>query len=322
MAPPPPPPPTRPAPRLSLGRAVPRAPADTRGVDRQAVCPPQDPPAQTPLAPGQGRHPTQEAARACQVADHTRRTCPDGRARPREFEDLGRVRTNHSHRRTLSDTSQFIDSVRRIARRSLSSVPTPSATPPTTLQMKCWQTNPRRRSRDSTPTGRRSVRPGPQPPAHPRPHPLPSLEHTPRRRGRRTCARGVQQAWKCALPPSLVVPDSPATYKDEQPGAYVWTNDAHLGADPPRSLFTDSSLGTTSKVDLAPDDDLTPSAGPKAIDFAARPQPRPRLRPRMFLRSAKAQTVTQPSVTREPKIPDELVKGTLMTKVTQKKASV
>ncbi|KAG9080989.1 hypothetical protein FS749_007843 [Ceratobasidium sp. UAMH 11750] len=67
-------------------------------------------------------------------------TVPDARVqmhrdapRPREFEDLGTGPPGgqqRPHRRTLSDTSQFLDSVRRLARRSLTSVPIPSPQPP------------------------------------------------------------------------------------------------------------------------------------------------------------------------------------------------
>ncbi|KAG9103442.1 Phospholipase C [Ceratobasidium sp. 370] len=232
-------------------------------------------------------------------------TVPDARVqmhretpRPREFEDLGsgppggRQRT---HRRTLSDTSQFIASVRRLARRSLTSVPAPSPQPPSidsssgelaekpspSLELGGLHPN-------AAGGGAQSRSAGASP--HRRPVTLiqtrSHASSTPRVEEEDEHALEAYNSESQAetthtqfLAPSYV-PESPTTYKDRGEGPYV----AGEGAAG-KSLFVDeagpssSGTGTDERVPVLGlvelvDEDRTPGAeskpgAPESYDFAA-----------------------------------------------------
>ncbi|KAG8738046.1 Phospholipase C [Ceratobasidium sp. 414] len=224
-------------------------------------------------------------------------TAPDERIRmqreaprPREFEDLGNgppAGQQRTHRRTLSDTSQFIESVRRLARRSLTSVPAPSPQPPsigsssselaekpsTPLELGGLHPN---AAAGAAGAGAQSRSAGASPYRRPvtliqtRSH----ASSTPRVEEEDEHALEAYNSESQAetthtqfLAPSYV-PESPTTYKDRDEGPYV--PDEGGGA---KSLFVDevgsSSPGTgigagTDKTLVEPvDQDLTPRAEPK-----------------------------------------------------------
>ncbi|KAG9121312.1 Phospholipase C [Ceratobasidium sp. 392] len=195
------------------------------------------------------------------------------RPRAREFEDVGRSDVAvpggmRTHRRTLSDTSQFIDSVRRIARRSMSSVPSPSPHPP---------------SIDSS-SGELAEKSALDPPLELgglHPNPTTTTGKSPNRRpltliqtrSHASSTPRVEEEDERALEAynsetsHITVPfvsaesQSPTTYRDGDGGApYVSS-----AGDGGKTLFPDEALGLGVEV---ADDDLTPGTVSKVHDFA------------------------------------------------------
>ncbi|KAG8700379.1 Phospholipase C [Ceratobasidium sp. 394] len=229
--------------------------------------------------------------------------------RPREFEDLGTGPPggqHRTHRRTLSDTSQFLDSVRRLARRSLTSVPAhvPSPQPPSidsssgelaekpSPSLELGGLHPNAAASVGGGGGAQSRSAGASP--HRRPLTLiqtrSHASSTPRVEEEDEHALEAYNSESQAetthtqfLSPSYV-PESPTTYKDRDEGPYV----AGEGGGG-QSLFVDemgSSSPATGTCDRTPasgllefvDEDRTPGAekpgAPKSYELAA-PNPDP-----------------------------------------------
>ncbi|KAG8679930.1 hypothetical protein FRC09_018617, partial [Ceratobasidium sp. 395] len=210
------------------------------------------------------------------------------RPRAREYEDLpgGGGGVPRAHRRTLSDTSQFIDSVRRLSRRSLSSVPSPSPNPPS-----IDSSSGELAEKPAAPLELGGLHPNPTtttPGRSPNRRPLTLIQtrshasSTPRVEEEDEHALEAYNSESQAetfLTPSFV-PESPTTYRDDGTPYVVPGANASWG-EAGRSLFPDergSTEGTSAEGHVEPvgDHDLTPGAGPsppKALDFAPGPNP-------------------------------------------------